>query len=211
MIKQFDIYYKDGDSNDIEFMHETRYVSSLYEQLFDAKRINVKAWKINVHVLANELSRRVIDSSGVIDVEIPGDIALYRSSNEIQKAEIALAFLMKGLRRVSEEMGWDFAPFEDAKERVIAAKFVNKKLWKRPIANEAKTMTAEVMVDHRMDRAIILIIVRDLKSKELVSETPVMDDLPSEFAYAAHIGELRWKDNSTIELCSRFDPQKKFS
>ncbi|MCA3000431.1 MAG: hypothetical protein ING75_17720 [Rhodocyclaceae bacterium] len=211
MIKQFGLEYNEGAAWNLSFSLETRRVTSLYEQCFDSKRLNVKPWKILVCLCASTPRSDCIIVGGVVEAWVQVDVKDYWSSNEHRKAELALEYLMMGIRRVAEQMMWDIAPFEEARAKVLDAKFMNHRIWKKPVSNEERTLTAEVVVDHQISRALISIVIRDKKSKDVLSIHPVVEDLPDEFIYASHIGKLHWVGKSRVELYARDDPNRKIA
>jgi hypothetical protein len=201
MIKEFGLEIRDWPKTDAtKFRRETRYITSLFERNFDSKALKEKCRKILVSVVNVVTDLEVRDLLGVLTVQVEADIPAFFVADERGKAELTLQYLMSGIRRVAVIKKWDITVFVVAEERVRACGFVNQWVWKKSVPNKAKTLTAEVVVDHQMSQAVISIRFRDCKSKKILIVKPIISDTPSEFIFFHHLGQLSWVDENIVEL-----------
>jgi len=210
MIKEFDLDApKHEKAERHRFGNETRCVTALFERCYKPSKVTGMPWKILVDVVSTPERERVIDLLGVLTVQVSGSVHDFLELPTPAKMETALALLMAGISRIAEKRGWDVSPFRDAEAEVRRRNFVNEWLWKAPVKNGSKSLSAQVFVQHRIDEAVISARFSD-SSGHIVKLAHLVSDMPNEFVFAGYLGTFRWLDDSTVELVS-WNGEKRFT
>lgn len=210
MIIEFDLDAPDKPKpTRLRFRNETRCVTALYERCYESSDDTGQAWKILVEVVGTITKPTIRNLIGVMTIQISGDVEAFFSLHTRARTERALDYLMDGIEKVIEEKGWNVSSFYQARDQVRYRRYVNEWIWKSPIPNKSKKFTAEVLVEHEVTQARISVRFRD-NDQAVVGVKHLVSDEPNEFIFDAYLGQLRWLNESTVELISR-DGTKRFS
>ena len=110
---------------------------------------------------------------------------------------------MEGIARITQECGWDPAPFDRAAARVKELDYANEWVWKKPKSNRPRTLKAEVVVNYGIDAATLTMQVRD-KAGAIVRRETFASEKPDELIFKRHLGELRWLDEKTVAVLPQY-------
>lgn len=184
-----------------KFRLNTRCISSMFERLF-GKFITKNCCKLLIECVPEVAEHELLDFSGIYSVKVLFDYNNFIEQNEYQKKKMTLEILMEGIRIVAENQKWDVEPFKDVYSRILELDFINEWAWKKPVVSSNKKYHAEVMMLHDVRFIDIYIIVRDTAGNEIKREK-IISELPDEFAYARHLGDLKWTSNDTVTLINK--------
>lgn len=210
MLKEFDLDAPGHAKPErMRFRSETRCVTALFERCYRASGTSVKGWKILVEVVDGPERESIVDLVGVLVVQVRGDVREFLDLEEAAKLNRALELLMAGVLKLADRKGLDAAPFHDAASEVRRRGFKNEWVWKKPVANKSRSVVAEVVVEHGLNRAEISARFRDAQ-KNVVRVVPLVSDEPDEFLFVPYLGSFQWLDDYTVELVSR-DGRQRFT
>ena len=203
MLKEFDL---DAPGLPKEARHsfrlQTRTVTALYERLFKPFRHKGKVWKVLIEVVPAITKPSARDLLGVLTVQLAGNPQGYLLADRNKKQRLTLDWLMAGILKIAHAQNWSTAPFEKAAAAVEAAKFQNTWIWKRPLWNHPKNISAEIVLEHDIDETRINAVFRTSKG-ELVGSDILCRTQPSEFSFVPCLGKLRWIDDQNLELSAK--------
>jgi len=183
------------------FRLETRCITSMFERLL-GKFKNEKCQKIIIECSENNIESSILNFSGIITVQLQMNHEKFLKKKDIEKKEVTLKLLMKGIKKVAINENWNLDPFENISEIVKSNKYSNEWIWKKPIKNLNKSYSAEVLCQHSVKNMDIFIIVKEINGDEIYREK-IISELPDEWAYSKHLGELKWMSNSEIGLTNK--------
>ncbi|WP_139996531.1 hypothetical protein [Paenibacillus paridis] len=207
MVDERNIDFYDASKSDYElnwagkrrsFTLETRCITAMFERLFNKFKTE-KIRKILVECVENIADERIINYSGIATVQVKFDLLYFNSANETTKRKITLKLLMKGIARICEHENWDCTPFRAVSNIIEESSYINEWIWKKTIKSPNKIFKAKVICHHFVETMDIFISIIQQDGKELLLEK-VITELPHEFAYAKHLGELRWISNFEVAL-----------
>lgn len=184
------------------FRNETRCVTALFERCcrFDTK--SRQPWKILVEVVEIRGQERVLDVLGVLKTQVKGKPKDFFALPTKQKLELSLEYLLMGISEIVGQRGWSSDAFLDAAAEVERLNFRNEWIWSPGKSNSSRTLTAEILVEHRVECAEISAQFTN-SSGELVRKASLVVDEPNEFIFDEYLGTLNWIDNHSVELISR--------
>jgi len=209
MIKEFDLDVpKQQKPTRLQFRNETRCVTALFERCYKPSSATGKPWKVLVEVVDGVKSETHIDMLGVLIVQVDGTVHDFFDMTAAAKMEKALKYLMTGITKVSEQRGWDIAPFLDAETKVRGLKFKNEWVWRSPVKNGSRSLSAEVLIRHQIEKAEISARFTD-RDGNVVKVEHLVSDTPNDFIFFGYLGTFEWQNDNTVELISR-DGQKRF-
>lgn len=208
MIKEFDLDFPDASKKlRHEFRNKTRCVTSLFEKCYQPTLETGKSWKILVE-LVNEITKpKIRNLLGVLVVQVVCSVHELTNSKKNEELELVLKKLMCGISQVARENEWSLLQFFDAERKVLERKFVNEWTWRPKIANKTKTLFAELVILHDSSKASISVRFSNLKNEEL-SVVHLINTEPNEFIFSDFLGNLKWSDETSIDLFSRSGDRK---
>ncbi|MBM6617227.1 hypothetical protein [Bacillus suaedaesalsae] len=183
------------------FRLETRCVTAMYERLF-GKMKNEDCWKILVECVENITEAGILNLSGVVTVQVKFNYDEFRYKNELEKKIATLNLLMEGIEKVANNKSWAFEQFKDVSLQIEQTKYLNEWAWKKAVKNPNKNYYAEVLCQHNVTSMDISIVIKQKNGVEIQREK-VISELPDEFAYARHLGELKWLADFEIALINK--------
>ncbi len=183
------------------FRLETRCISAMFERLLGKIKTS-DCWKILVECVEDIKKEKILNFSGVCTVQIRFDYKSFVTSNDYQKKQKTLFVLMEGIRAIAKENGWDLELFEDVYSRICEVDYINEWVWKKSKKSANRKFIAEVLMQHEVKVMDIYIIIKN-KSGTEISREKVISELPDEFAYAKHLGELKWLCSNQVALINK--------
>jgi len=183
------------------FRLQTRCVSSMLERIF-CELETVDCWKILVECVDEIKEERILNLSGVHTVQVILDYSKFMEASDYIKKYMACELLEKGIKRIVEEKGWEFEPFQKAILKVKELDFRNEWVWKKPVKSPDKKYSAEIFCNHEVNNIHIYIIIKDKKGNE-VARKKLITELPDEFAYSKHLGQVKWLSNTKAVLLNK--------
>ncbi len=184
-----------------KFNLETRNVSAMFERLFGKIKTR-DCWKILVECVDYIKEERVLNFSGVYTVQVKINYNSFSESDDYQKKQKALEILMEGIKIIAEKENWNIEPFETVYSRIREANYTNEWVWKKPVKSEDKKFSAEVLCQHGVESIEIFIVLRNKNGAEL-DRKKVISELPDEFVYAKHLGEVKWISDNEVALVNK--------
>ncbi|WP_445369950.1 hypothetical protein ACH5Y9_25535 (plasmid) [Methylomonas sp. BW4-1] len=210
MIKEFDLDApQEPKLARLMFRKETRCITALFERCYTPVKDTGSAWKILVEVVAKVNKPQCRNLLDVLTIEVEGDIDKYMRMDASSKQASALDYLMEGVEKVACQMKWDITSFYQAKLEVLNRNFINEWVWKSPIINKSRKLTAEILVEHKVAEVQLSARFRDMNGNILKVQHLVSDE-PNEFIFDQYFGKFRWINDDTVELISR-SGDKQFS
>jgi hypothetical protein len=186
-----------------DFDFQSRSVLALFARCFSRPGfIDKKLWKIEVDLTNGEARPSVLSVGDVLSIQIKTDVNSFFQLEAVTKASKILEYLMAGLMKLSALQGWDISPFRIAYDEVINLNFVNHWLWKKPVLNKMRSMSAEVWIEHELSVVKIFVLIKD-QAKTIVKKIHLIDEMPHELIFYKHLGKLQWENDSTVELLCR--------
>ena len=184
-----------------KFSLETRNISAMFERLFDKMKTK-DCWKILVECVDYIKEERVLNFSGVYTVQVKFNYDNFSTSNDNEKKQKVLDLIMVGVKIIAKSEGWNLEPFETVFSKIYEANYTNEWVWKKAVKNKFKEFSAEVLCQHGVKSIEIYIVLRDKNGSEM-DRKKVISEIPHEFAYAKHLGELQWISNNEISLVNK--------
>lgn len=184
------------------FRLETRCVTAMFERLF-GKMKTENSWKILVECVENITEERILNLSGVVTVQVEfSGFDEFCLISEIEKKRTTLNLLMKGIEKVASNENWDSELFREISSQIEQTGYSNKWVWKKAVKSPEKNYYAEVVCQHNVKSMDISISIRQKNSVEIQRKI-VISELPDEFAYAKHLGELKWISDVEVALINK--------
>lgn len=208
MIRQFDVYAPEAEKESrIRFNKETRCVTSMFERFYTPNKETGKSWKINVDVVPQVTRPSTTLMLGTLNIQVEGDIADYFMAEELQKKRLTLDYLMKGIIKVANELKFDMQQFIDPYNKIIECGFINTWIFKKPVKNKIKSLSAELLVEHTLDHADLSVVIKN-KQGEILKIKHLISTFPDEFCFHKYLGKLVWVSDNLVELNWRQDAGK---
>lgn len=191
------------------FRDQTRTVTALFSRCATPLRETGKSWKLIVEVVTSVPANNSREVLGVLLVQVPGRVPSFFELNDHEKLEKSLEYLMLGVKKVAQEKGWQIAPFVQTQEKIRSLSFINEWVWKKPIFNKEKSLSAEVFVEHKLAYASISVRFRN-KEKLIVQSVELVKERPNEFIFYPYLGTFSWLNSTSVELVSQ-DGEKRLT
>lgn len=182
------------------FNLQTRCISAMYERLF--KNFNTKdCEKVVVECVAEITQDNIINYLDVYTVQVKFDYTCFINKTNFNKKIYTLELLFEGLVKVAKFKEWNLQPFLETKEEIIKSNYINEWNFKRPVKNSNENYMAEVKCIHGVEDFTITLLVKDLNQNILSSKS--ITEKPHEFAYAKHLGVVKWTTNDNVMLANK--------
>ena len=185
-----------------DFSSQTRCMTAFFSRLLGG--INTEdCKKLLVRCVPEVYGKNVITTSdGFCDVQIQFDYDSFMLLDNFAKKKATLELLMKGIRLVAEDKNWDMKPFESTYVKIVSARYINEWTWQKSAKSPNNKNVAHILLQHEVSEINIFIIVSDKSGNEILRKK-VMSELPDEWYYARHLGEIKWVSNSEIVLVDK--------
>lgn len=183
------------------FRLETRCMTAMFERILGKVKTD-DSWKILIECVEDTKEQKVLNLSGVLTTQVKFDYKGFIAGDEYQKKQKTLCSLFNGIKIIAKVKGWNTETFRTAYLQIQNNDYSNEWIWKKPVKSPNNRFSAEVFCQHGVKSMDISIIFKDKKGKE-IDRKKVISELPDEFAYARHLGELKWVSNSEITLVNK--------
>jgi hypothetical protein len=184
------------------FCLQTRCVTSMFERVFGRRKMKTtETWKVLVECVEIVTDYRVRPGE-VACVQVKCDFDQVTKSTDYQKKQAALELLVAGIEKVALQEQWDLTQFRFVYNRIRELEYNNEWVWRKPLKSPDRKHSAEVQCNHQVNAIDIYLVVRD-KMGEQVIRQHIISELPNEWAYARHLGELQWRSNTEVILLNK--------
>lgn len=183
------------------FRLETRCITALYERLFRRMK-TADCWKIVIECVPEVRDSSLHNYSGVQTIQINFDYDGFSSYPAFLKKQHTLEMLMRGIRQVARDNGWELERFDEVYKQVKQLNYQNEWIWKKPVKSPDFNYVAEVLCVHDVNSMDIYMLVKDKVGTE-VSRELIISEQPDEFAYSRHLGTLKWLSTNQVALVSK--------
>ncbi|HHY73855.1 MAG TPA: hypothetical protein GX497_11690 [Bacillus bacterium] len=184
------------------FRLETRCMTSMFERLF-GKLKTEDCWKILVECVSDIKEERVLNFSGVCTVQVKFGVNDFLESDEYNKKVATLELLIQGIRKVVQKYGWNEDSFNHVYSLIKETQYINEWVWKKPVKSPDGKYVAEVICQHNIKSMDISILVKEKGGSQAIKKNSIISELPDEFAYAKHLGQLQWLSNFEVVLINK--------
>ena len=176
---------------------QTRCISAFFERLFSP--IDTKdCKKILVECVHEKPESTIKNYSGVYTVQCLFDEQSFEKNDDLGKKKTSLDILMAGIKKVASNQNWDIEPFENVYNKIVAEGYNNEWVWQKSAKSPDKKYKANVLLQHEVDRIDILIVIYD--KENVIFSKKVISELPDEYAYANHLGSIKWISSNKVSL-----------
>lgn len=183
------------------FRLETRCITAMYERLL-GKYKTKDCWKVLIECVENISDERIVNDSGVCSVPIQFSLNDFGAKSELEKKKTTLRLLMDGIEKLALSNNWDIKPFQDIALQIEQLGYVNEWTWKKNIKSPNKKYNAKVICHHNVESMDIFISILQRDGTQVLLEK-VISEQPDEFAYARHLGDLKWVSDFEVALINK--------
>ena len=188
------------------FRLETRCITAMFERLFGRYKTN-DCWKVLIECVENISEERIVNDSGVCSAPIQFSLNNYLAKNEMEKKRDALRLLMDGLEKLALRNRWAIEPFRKTAIQIEELGYVNEWTWKKMVKSPNKKYNAKVICHHTVESMDIFISILQRDGAQVLLEK-VISEQPDEFAYAKHLGEIKWESDFEVALINKKGNEK---
>lgn len=170
------------------FVYESKCMTSMVERLFKPV-ITQDCWKINVECVDTISNPAIMNLLGVYTVQVLFDFSSYESSSPLEQKKMLSEALLKGVKRVFQELSIPYSLIEDVVNEIEKNDFENSWEWKR---KKIQSTTYSIQVEHQLDKVDLFweIEHKDKNIRQLIQSCPA-----HEMDYGAKLGKLEAKGN----------------
>jgi len=170
------------------FVYESKCMTSMVERLFKPV-ITQDCWKINVECVDTISNPAIMNLLGVYTVQVLFDFSSYESSSPLEQKKMLLGALLKGVKRVFQELSIPYSLIEDVVNEIEKNDYENSWEWKR---EKIQSTTYSIQVEHQLDKVDLFwkIELKDKSIRQLIQSCPA-----HEMDYGAKLGKLEAKGN----------------
>lgn len=197
LLKEFDLMIPGDKVRKRTFALQVRCVTALYERLFPRFKTQ-DCWKILINCVSDSPKPKYRNLLGVYELDIVADVEAFFSLKDDEKKVWAYEYLQLGIFDLLKQTGWVAEPFIETFKKAKNLNLRNVWLWKA-VSSPSKKLVAEVWVDHDVRFCTISLLVRDSSGREIKNQR-LITELPSEWAYADHLGSLSWESEKRVIL-----------
>lgn len=188
------------------FHLQTRCITAMYERLF-GKYKTKDCRKVIIECAEHISDKRIFNDSDVYSVPIQFSLSEFSAKSELEKKKATLRMLMRGIEKLAVNNNWVVEPFKEVALKIEELGYVNEWTWKKTLKSPNKKYNATVICHHHVESMDIYISVSQRDGKQVLLEK-VKSDQPDEFAYARHLGELKWLSNYEVALVNKEGNEK---
>ena len=170
------------------FVYESKCMTSMVERLFKPV-VTKHCWKINVECVDTISNPAIMNLLGVYTVQVLFDFSSYESSSPLEQKKMLLVALLKGVKRVFQELSIPYSLIEDVVNEIEKNDYENSWEWKR---KKIQSTTYSIQVEHQLDKVDLFwkIELKDKSIRQLIQSCPA-----HEMDYGAKLGKLEAKGN----------------
>ena len=191
----YQIYWKNKRR---EFSLQTRCITAFFERLFGYVD-TTDCKKIIIECVPKVFDEQIKNFSGIYCLQAESDHNSFLKAKEIDKKIMALELLMTGIKKIVQIKNWDIEPFAKVYKKIIEQEYKNKWIWKKPVKCPNKKNLASVLLEHEVEEINISIIITDNFGNTIMKKH-IITEIPDEWIYTKHLGEIKWIDNNKIKL-----------
>ncbi|OAS14693.1 hypothetical protein [Paenibacillus oryzisoli] len=194
-------YNLNWDDKRRSFRLETRCITAMFERLF-VKMKTEDCKKVLIECVESITDERILNFSGIVTVQVKSSYNEFILGNDDEKKRTTLNLLLKGIEKISREKDWVIDAFRDVSSQIEKIGYLNEWIWRKAVKSPQKKYYAEVLCQHNVKSMDISILIRQMDGTE-VRKIMVISELPDEFAYAKHLGQLVWTSESEVVLVNK--------
>lgn len=170
------------------FVYESKCMTSMVERLFKPV-VTKHCWKIIVECVDTISNPGIMNLLGVYTVQVLFDFSNYESSSPLEQKKLLLEALLKGVKRVFEELSIPYSLIEDVVNEIEKNDYENSWEWKR---KKIQSTIFSIQVEHQLDKVDLFwkIEQKDKSIRQLIQSYPA-----HEMDYGAKLGKLEAKGN----------------
>ena len=170
------------------FVYESKCMTSMVERLFKPV-VTKDCWKIIVECVDTIGNPAIMNLLGVYTVQVLFDFSSYESSSPLEQKKMLLGALLKGARRVFQELSISCSLIEDVVNEIEKNDYENSWEWKR---KKIQSTSYSIQVEHQLDKVNLFwkIEHKDKSIRQLIQSCPA-----HEMDYGAKLGKLETKGN----------------
>ena len=170
------------------FVYESKCMTSMVERLFKPV-VTKHCWKINVECVDTISNPAIMNLLGVYTVQVLFDFSSYETLSPLDQKKMLLEALVKGVKRVFEELSIPYYLIEDVVNEIEKNDYENSWEWKR---KKIQSTTYSIQVEHQLDKVDLFwkIEHKDKSIRQLIQSCPA-----HEMDYGAKLGKLEAKGN----------------
>jgi len=114
---------------------------------------------------------------------------------------------MDAIEKLALRNGWKIDPFREIALQIEELGYVNEWTWKKTVKSPNKKYNAKVICHHNVESMDIFISILQRDGTQVLLEK-VISEQPDEFAYAKHLGELKWESDFEVALINKKGNEK---
>ena len=175
-----------GKTCEEHFVYESKCMTSMLERLFKPV-VTKDCWKINVECVDTISNPAIMNLLGVYTVQVLFDFSSYETLSPLDQKKMLLEALVKGVKRVFEELSIPCSLIEDVVNEIEKNDYENSWEWKR---KKIQSTTYSIRVEHQLDKVDLFwkIEHKDKSIRQLIQSCPA-----HEMDYGAKLGKLEAK------------------
>lgn len=197
LLKEFDLITSGSKEKVRAFQLQTRCVTALYQRLFP-KLMTKDCWKVLVRCVNDAPKTQYRNIGGVYEPFVVADVEGFFHLNDSEKKVWAFEHLKLGVIALLKQTGWETEPFMITFQKAEELKLNNVWLWKA-VHSPSRKLIAEIWIDHDVHSCVINLVVCERSGKE-IKRQQLITELPSEWAFARHLGSLAWESEALVVL-----------
>lgn len=181
-------YEQNWKAKRMQFITETKGVSSLFERLFQP--ITTKdCWKILVECVSENAQEKYTDRLGVYVVQVIFNFDEYEMLSLPEKNQRILSALEKGVKSVFLQINENTASVDDIVNKIKADNYHNSWIWKSIKKGKRK---ASIQIIHTLAKSDIYFLIEE---KEQRTEKLILSCSSNEWDYGKYLGQLVLEEN----------------
>lgn len=199
LLKEFDLDIPSLEKNERHlFRSQVRCIAAHYQRHFPNRFHTPDFWKILVECSETE-STEQNTYLGVRVVKVAFNYSEYKSQNTLERKIQILKTLHKGVLKVAEHFDFNDELFTTCFKSVVAQEYDNQWVWKKPKSNSSRTLKAQVLCLHDMEKFTAILQITD-KNGKILHQNVAFKAEPDEFMFARKLGSLKWTSSNEIVL-----------
>ena len=198
-------YEQNWKSKRHEFSLQTRSICSMFERLM-GKITTQNCAKLLIECIPYQSDTTILEFSEVCTIKMQFDYDSFILLDISEKKKLILEMVMKGVQALAEKEKLDYKQFVVVYNQILELNYLNKWVWKKSIKSPNKAFSAEVVVSHDVENVRLTILIKD-RSGNVIKAQELLTDLPDEYAYSMHLGNLSWLDETTVTLKNKIGDQ----
>lgn len=179
---------------------QTRCICAMYTRIL--QKVQTKGVrKILLQCVQKEIPYKPYISFSVFDVPIQFDYQNFENSDNQKKKEITLETIYAALKEYYKMMDADYDSLIMTYNKIKELNYENIWTWRKKSSPDRKH-TAELILHHEVEFIDFYIVIRD-KSGIEIKRQKILSEVPDEWNYVQHLGELKWNSNSEVVLINK--------